>query len=160
MLSLKGHCVDEKAQSKPGVICPRCKKPVESVWVICPNCEAVLSGPERGSRGGALHSAAHSLNAVARNPVVLGLALIGTALPCLMLIGFALLTGQFFLIPAILGLAILAWGIALRSWKQESTAGKGVRALLVIALALVGVLLWVMSCTWLWIRGIHLSNPL
>src|SRR5262249_24002140 len=32
--------------------CPRCGKTVDPVWLICPQCEAVLHGPGRGSRGG------------------------------------------------------------------------------------------------------------
>jgi len=32
--------------------CPSCNKPVELEWRICPHCDAVLQGPERGSRGG------------------------------------------------------------------------------------------------------------
>jgi len=32
--------------------CPRCAAVVEARWLICPHCDAVLQGPERGSRGG------------------------------------------------------------------------------------------------------------
>jgi DNA-directed RNA polymerase subunit RPC12/RpoP len=39
--------------------CPRCGHMVEGVWLFCPRCEAVLHGPDRGSRGGRFDDLVH-----------------------------------------------------------------------------------------------------
>jgi hypothetical protein len=148
----------EKAKSEPQSTCPTCKRTVESAWLVCPSCEAVLAGPERGSRGGALYTTAQSINSVAMNPLVWGLALVGWALPSLMLIAASFLTGHLFLAPAVIGIAVLAVGVALRFGRVEGPIGMLIRGFVILLLALTGLLAMV-SCTCLSIRGINISNP-
>ena len=61
----------------PPPICPRCDKSVEAAWWTCPHCEAVLKGPETGSRGGALHGLLERIADLPNNPWMAIPALLG-----------------------------------------------------------------------------------
>jgi hypothetical protein len=90
--------------------CPRCDKRVEPVWRTCPNCEAVLKGPETGSRGGVLHGALERLSDLPNKP--------WTAIPALV---------GFFFLTCLLDVPVV-WAAILMDWSHTS----------VILLTLVG----------------------
>src|SRR5437899_1048802 len=58
VLSEDGPLTDH-GTADPQVACSRCRKPVEANWRMCPHCEAMLRGPERAARVGALDSFLH-----------------------------------------------------------------------------------------------------
>jgi hypothetical protein len=132
--------------------CPRCEKPVDLEWRFCPNCEAVLHGPERGSRGGNQHRAMHAVLALPENRIVLVLAIagiIGLSL-IVLVIGIAVMLsygsgfGCAFVFGAFL---ILTFGLVVyQRLNEDELFGRVVKAIVVGALAFAGGLM-IMSCT-------------
>jgi len=62
--------------------CPRCAAAVEARWLICPHCEAVLQGPERGSRGGLNKLARDRFIRLTANEGIRLLSLLGATAIC------------------------------------------------------------------------------
>ncbi len=137
------------SEGAPG-FCPRCRKPTERPWHICPYCEAVLRGPECGSRGGMMHGALRRSRALTRHPLAVALAVIGGIGLCLVAIVAAEIAGRpYGTLVLMIGLVspalILIYGIMAHIGLIPRSSRIVIASLLVGALALAGGVL-VLSC--------------
>jgi hypothetical protein len=138
---------ESAAAMNPAMICPRCASSVKAMWLICPHCEAVLQGPERGSRGGLTRTARDWLIHLAGNRWVRLLALVGGCGLCIFS-GLALIPYHAGPVPPppatpwIRGgwlLALLVGVIFLVSWARGEGSRPGiVGAVMTAAMSLAG----------------------
>jgi hypothetical protein len=83
----------------PPPICPRCDKPVEAAWWTCPHCEAVLKGPEAGSRGGVLHGLLERVADLPNVPWTVIPALLGFLIVIFLPYGLFVIVSRWFAWP-------------------------------------------------------------
>jgi len=129
--------------------CPRCAKPVEPVWLICPHCEALLYGPERGSRGGLNKLARDRFIRLTGNKGIRLLSLLGASALCVVgAMMFVPLTLTFFSstytftgIEVIGGVILLVGGFFVLVWLHRRPPQGFLSAGMTGAMALVGGLI-------------------
>jgi hypothetical protein len=122
--------------------CPRCGKHVEALWRFCPHCEAVLSGPHRGTRGGLFEDQVRRDRA-GTGVILILLAVLGGLGLCAYLFAAvaALQEGTWELLAGVvlgvLFLALISTGIMFYRTRQDPSQ-RGIGRIIVGTLALTG----------------------